>query len=172
MKKIIFLFITLSFFLISEAQITNKIMGLTLGATTEFQVKTFLKNKHYKITEQHDDCFFCNGLDFKFGGYQWTGLSFFFFEKKLMSIGISSYEFYYPKETFDNLVASLKDKYSPFFINEELSDPNNKWSLFSDGKTSLRVYYVKGKYNATHIGISYTNVSLAEKSVIRDKNEL
>ena len=72
------LFLMLVICIASSAQITNKILGLTLGVSTRTQVLQAISDNKLHIRERGTDIIACTSNSFEFGGYSWSFITFNF----------------------------------------------------------------------------------------------
>lgn len=90
MKRYQIIFIAFAFCLLAQARLPNKVWGLTLGVSTEAQVKAVCKAKGLKLIAPVDTASQLNyesSKGFYFGGLLWKSIDFSFKRNKLSSIG-------------------------------------------------------------------------------------
>jgi hypothetical protein len=89
MKRIFLFIVSFAICIVSHAQLPNKLWGLTLGVSSETQVKSVCKSKGLKSIEPVDsmsDLNFESTKGFYFEGLLWKYVSFSFNNNKLSAI--------------------------------------------------------------------------------------
>lgn len=156
--------------LAANAQITNKIWGLTLGVSTKQQVLNVISQKKLKITDRTKDWISCeSSSSFKFGGENWETAFFVFYKGKLCYL---SFKYYgpYSEAQFDQLKISLDNKYSEYL--HTTSNPNyKKYMWYGDDKTSVEIFYEEN-YSGDYVSISYGDNKLILRSAEEEQSEL
>lgn len=175
MKKIILLIFASLVCIISHAQINNKIIGLTLGKSTQQEVNTILRKYNLpKYEENSTDVYnyiICYGKQFQLIGQTWDYAKFYFLDNKLYTISLSCIgDQRYTLSVFNHLKKILDDKYSNYFIDDSMED-GDRYIDYNDGITSIQLSLMKGG-GYFNIGLRYYNNKLVQEEYNRKKNNL
>lgn len=134
MKRILFTLISLILCFIANAQITNKIWGLTLGTSTRAEVVNVMKTRNMKVSQDNPDRLTYRSSSFRFGGAVWNYINLEFHKDKLVSIGF--YNFSNNNEdltrSYESLINSLDKKYSKYNTEKEATR-----AYYTDKNTSI-----------------------------------
>lgn len=158
--------------MIAQAQITNKILGLTLGVSSKALVKQIISD--YKLTAkvQGSDVIGCTAPNtFEFGGFNWTSIVFTFYKGKLCAVTFLNDKSPASGEAFDSLKITLYDKYSNYLTRNDSYSNGNKWIEYDDGKTTLSLSYDFRNYRH-NVGLLYCDRALFDMKTESDKSEL
>lgn len=168
MKKSIIILLASIMCLCAQAQITNRIWGLTLGVSTKQQVLNAINSHHLIIKDRTTNQITAYSRnDFKFGGESWDFAFFGFFNGKLKAVGFASTNG--DENMFNRLKSSLDDKYYYCEISEDINPYGESTIFYDDDDTRLAIYY---DYSDDLVIIKYINLALQEKEDIKNASEL
>ncbi len=165
------LFLMLVICIASSAQITNKILGLTLGVSTRTQVLQAISDNKLHIRERGTDIIACTSNSFEFGGYSWSFITFNFYKGKLYAIAFLTDRYPTCRENFSGLTIALKEKYEKYLTRNDSYGNGDRWVEYDDGKTtvSLSFDFRNNRYNG---GLLYCDKRLMDMKSQKDKSEL
>ena len=166
-KYLFFLFLLCSISV--NAQIKREILGVTLGVSTENQVRETLDSKGIKNAETGG---MLAAIDVKFGGQIWSSVFFNFYDNKVYSIMFMDSDLLKPTSDLlsiqDFLMDSLAQKYSKYMKNDENS------LVFDDDITRIKLSYKisEEKENMHILILSYFDIELLGASALSILDDL
>lgn len=171
MKRTILTLITIMCCLLADAQITNKIRGLTLDKSTLQQVMNVINAKHLTTYEKKSECITCFPKEqFQFGGEKWDMAFFNFYKGKLCSIHFLIMRSTNAKASFERLKSFLNDKYSDYVRDKNLHSIIKKYVDYDDGKTTVSVTLASEEID--YVGLRYFDDNLAREVARQIQSEL
>lgn len=176
MKKYLLIAILSLASIVSSAQINRTFWGTTLGKSTKNQVRTVLVNRGFYVQTEPDGSLAVKKNNLQFGGAYWSYVSFSFVNGYLSQIWFQNNELESPVNldtVYSKVKISLDKKYHQYYFDIPTNDPNNIWSNYSDGKSSILLGVRKdGPSSIKYISLSYKDEYLSNMKSHLDEDEL
>lgn len=136
--------------LLADNPIHNKVLGLTVGASTKRDVKSRF---YYEgnFTEDDDILVFTPRHQVYFAGYYWDEIYFAFFNNTLLTISLQKNE--KVNQNFESLSLDLS-KYNIYY-----KEKGNNYIIYEDGKTKIMCYLLNRNYRY-YLRLAYTDLRL------------
>lgn len=174
MKRILVLLFMLMSLMTAEAQINQTIWGVTLGKSTQYQVKIMLERKGYKIQIMPDGSYGIEVDNVSFGGAFWSWVNFSFVNGYLSEIWFQNNKRQSPVDlykVYDKLHTTLNDKYMQYHFSIPSNDMTIKSSFYSDNHTLIILSIWRVDYQE-FISLSYGDENLSQAKKIQEYKEL
>lgn len=157
-----------------NAQISQTIWGVTLGKSTQNQVKIMLERKGYKIQIMPDGSYAIDVDNVSFGGAYWSWVNFSFVNGYLSEVWFQNNARQSPidlDKVYDKLQKTLNDKYLQYHLDIQPSGITKKSSFYSDNHTVVVLSVWQSDYRE-FISLSYEDENLTQTKKIQEYNEL
>lgn len=167
-RKFLFMLLCLFVSIQTNAQIQRNFYDLSLGTSTQKEVKRYFKSNKKTITMKSNDEIFVK--DLKFGGHIWPYTVFRFYKEKLKDVSFYDEEVS-GKEALDlfwiALSFNIQDKYLEY-ADKKFSNDNLKY--YDDGETTLMLTHIKTQ-EENEITLMYSDKKMRDAEIEDEKND-
>lgn len=152
-----------------NAQIQRSFYDLSLGTSTQKEVKRYFKSNKKTIIKRGNDEIYVK--DLKFGGHIWPYTVFKFYKDKLKNVFFSDIKEGTDREALNLYWITLRIQIDDKYINyaaKETSNDNLKY--YDDGVTTLMISYNKTQVD-NRISLLYSDKEMGDAEMKEDKND-
>ena len=137
----------------SNAQLHNRVLGLTVGSSSKQDVKSRFFNEG-EFTDDDDILIFHPQKQIYFGSYYWDEIYFAFFKNTLLTISLQINN---DASRYYDLLSGALSKYHHY--RKEGGTNQTNYVIYEDGKTKIMCYILTRDYRQ-YLRLSYTDLRL------------